>query len=96
VVATALSWIVGLGGGLLVLSLLIPRGTPDDEDSIRFSGEQRLFMLKAAGVLLAFVILMRSVGIDEDTPAGRMALGPVGFPILFLLFAAAVGGLDTD
>jgi hypothetical protein len=47
------------------------------------------------GVLLSLVVLMRAVGIDEDTNTGRVVLGPIGFPILFLLFMAAFGGFSS-
>jgi hypothetical protein len=52
-------------------------------------------MLAAAGVLLSLVVLMRAVGIDEDTNTGRVVLGPIGFPIFFLLFMAAFGGFSS-
>jgi hypothetical protein len=97
VLTSALIIVLTLGAVLALLYLLVPRGTKVDEDTIRFSAEERVVLLVIAGGLIALgTFLRRVVGLDEDTDVGKIVLAIVGLPVIFLTFGAVFGRTSSD
>ena len=89
--------VLAIGGGLAFFYLLAPRGTEvDGGEHTDFSAQERMGALVLAAALIAVSLFLRTVGLDENTHVGAVVVGIVGFPILFLVFIAAVGGVSRD